>query len=185
MWDQETLSMDHEAVYANMKSEMLSATMAFMSQKCDEKGRLLERNIDRETRDGLRSLSERQETGGARVQVTDKSGRHLVDTTANYVASIQPHVENDPVITLKDRDKTERVLNGHSIQMTQILRTGENHGHEVRVWSAVTNHDGHVPVLYGMPKELVSLSRSDPWRGLTKLKYVRTSSSMCSTSRSP
>ena len=81
-----------EAVYANMKSEMRSATMAFMSQKCDEKGRLLERNIDRETRDGLRSLSERQETGGARVQVTDKSGRHLVDTTANYVASIQPHV---------------------------------------------------------------------------------------------
>ena len=69
------------------------------------------------------------------------------------MASLQPHIENDPVITLKERDKTEDALNAHGMQMARILRMGENHGHETRVQSAVRNHDCHAPVLSGMPKD--------------------------------
>ena len=39
-----------------------------------------------------------------------------MDTKDNYVASMQPHIENDLVISLEERDKTERILNGHCIQ---------------------------------------------------------------------
>ena len=86
------------------------------NEKCDSKGK----------------------SGEFLVQLTDKSGQLCVDTKDNYVASMQPHIENDLVISLEERDKTERILNGHCIQLTRILKMGQDHGHETQVRSAVT-----------------------------------------------
>ena len=60
-----------------MKTEMRSATKAFKAQKCDNKGCLLEQNIDKETRDGMKSLSEKQESVG-HVPGSVKSGAYII-----------------------------------------------------------------------------------------------------------
>ena len=113
-----------------MKAEIEAATKKYMNEKCDSKGK----------------------SGEFLVQLTDKSGQLCVDTKDNYVASMQPHIENDLVISLEERDKTERILNGHCIQLTRILKMGQDHGHETQVRSAVTNHSCHMPVIYRVKK---------------------------------
>ena len=177
VWDPETNTMDHaklratnlkfcrrvikpnpgkeneEVIYASMKAEIESVTAEYRANNCDDKGRQKSQNLDKETRDSLKSLNARQKAGEGRVQVTDKSGQFWFAPTEEYVASLQPHIVNDPVITLKDRDHIEDVLNAHGIQMARILRMGETHGHETRVQSAVRNHECHAPVLSGMPKD--------------------------------
>ena len=135
-----------------MKAEIEAATKKFIAEKCSSKGKLFDQNVDKETRDGIKLLRDRVKSGEFLVQLTDKSGQLCVDTKDNYVASMQPHIQNDPVISLEERDKTERVLNGHCIQLTRILRMGQAHGHETRVHSAVKNHSCHVPVISGVKK---------------------------------
>ena len=173
VWDPETNTMDHaklratdlkfcrrvikpnpgkeseEVIYASIKAEIETVTAQYRASNCDGHGRQLLQNMDKETRDGLKSLKARQDAGEGHVQVTDKSGRLWFAPTEEYVASMQPHIENDPVITLEDRDHIEDVLNAHGIQMSHILRMGENHGHKTRVQSAIRNHESHAPVHIG------------------------------------
>ena len=56
------------------------------------------------------------------------------------------------MITLKENE-TEKVLNGHSIQLTRILRVDESHRLVLRVRQAVTNKFCHVPLLSGSLKD--------------------------------
>ena len=54
----------------------------------------------------------------------------LCISVENYVSAMEPHdVKNDPVITLKDKARTERVLNGTTLQLGRILHMGEDHNH--------------------------------------------------------
>ena len=66
---------------------------------------------------------------------------------------MEPHVKNDPVITFKDKARTERVLNGTTLQLGRILQMGEDHNHWDRTRQALTNKRCHVPVLSGMEKD--------------------------------
>ena len=142
-----------EVVYQSMKAEIDTATKEYINRNCDSKGNLKTSNIDKETRDGIRSLRRRVKSGELLIQMTDKSGKLCANTKENYVASLQPHIENDSVITLKEKIKTENNLNAHCVQLARILRIGESHGHESRVRSAVTNRSCHVPVLSAMLKD--------------------------------
>ena len=56
----------------------------------------------------------------------------------------------------------EKVLNAHSIQTGHILRMGENHGHWSRIKSALVNHFGHIPVLYGLVKDHKDKKEGEP-----------------------
>ena len=67
---------------------------------------------------------------------------------------MQPHIVNDPVISLEDTNETERVLNAHAIQATRILRTGEDHGQGTWVRQAVTNKSCHVSIISGINKNI-------------------------------
>ena len=66
---------------------------------------------------------------------------------------MEPHIKNDPVITLSDKNTTERVLNGTTLQLGRILSMGENHNHWDRTKQALNNKKCHVPVLSGMEKD--------------------------------
>ena len=140
-------------VYANMKSRIDTVRENYVKKKCDDKGNIKASNIDTKTKQGIRSLQDRAKKGELLVVPSDKSGKLCVNSVENYVAAMEPHIKNDPVITLSDKNTTERVLNGTTLQLGRILRMGENHNHWDRTKQALTNKKGHVPVLSGMEKD--------------------------------
>ena len=80
-------------------------------------------------------------------------GKLAITTREEYVASLQPHIRSDKVITLEEKNEREKILNGHCIRLTRILCVGESHRHEPRVRQAVTNKFCPVPVLSGLLKD--------------------------------
>ena len=58
---------------------------------------------------------------------------------------MEPHVCNDPVITLSDKHHMERELNGHSLQLGRILDLGANHRHWERMKKALVNKANKKP----------------------------------------
>ena len=84
---------------------------------------------------------------------TDKSGKLSVNTKTNYLDKLKPHTENDEEITWKEKEESEKVLNAHTAQLARILMIGKKWKQEDRVKSAVTNHLGHIPSLYSLPKD--------------------------------
>ena len=143
----------NEIVIASMKQEIDAVTREFITEKCDSRGNQLDQGHDKEMRPGLISLTSRVKSGEILVQQTDKSGKLAITTREEYVASLQPHIASDKVITLEEKNETEKILNGHSIQLTCILRVGESHKLESRVKQAVTNKYCNVPILFGLLKD--------------------------------
>ena len=122
-----------------MKSKIENVTKKFINDKCDEKGNIKASNIDTKTKQGVKSLQDRVKKGELLVVPSDKSGKLCVNSVENYVAAMEPHVKNDPVITLEDKARTERVLNGTTLQLGRILQMGEDHNHWDRTRQALTN----------------------------------------------
>ena len=118
-----------EIVYANMKSRIDTVRENYVKKKCDEKGNIKASNVDTKTKQGIKSLQDRAKKGELLVVPSDKSGKLCVNSVENYVAAMEPHIKNDPVITLSDKNTTERVLNGTTLQLGRILKMGENHNH--------------------------------------------------------
>ena len=92
---------------------------------------------------------------------TDKSKKLTVSKPDNYVELMEPHLRNDPLVTMSEQDSMERLLTDHAIQWGRILKMGgkwDDGGgrHWVRVKSALaTKNTLHVrPPLhvYGLPK---------------------------------
>ena len=83
-------------------------------------------NSDTKTKQGFKSLNDIVKEGELLVAPSDT----LSNSVENYVSAMEPHVKNDdPVITLKDKARTERVLNGTTLQLGRVLQIGEDHNH--------------------------------------------------------
>ena len=114
---------------------------------------------------GLNKIKKRVSNGEFMVVPTDKSGRLAVQSRDSYVASMEPHIRDNPEISLADRNGVERLLNAHCLQLGRILKIGYNHkGHWDRVKSAFTNKFGHVPVLYGLVKDHKARTEGQPMK---------------------
>ena len=142
-----------EVIFASMKNEMADVTRLVMSEICDEKGNILDKNISRQEMKAIASLKKRVSDGEILVVPTDKSGRLSVTTKEAYVEAMQPHVASDTTINLDERADIERKLNGHTLQLGRILRIGSDHNHWERFKSALTNEYGHIPTLSGFLKD--------------------------------
>ena len=59
----------------------------------------------------------------------------------------------DEIVSMKDYEKTERILNATAISLSRILRLGTDYGHEGRVTEAVVVLNSHPPDLYGLRKD--------------------------------
>ena len=134
-----------EVVFANLKARAMSAAAAYKREHCDKAGNVKQQNLTDSQKQGLQSLKRRVGAGELVICPTDKSGRLAVYKTEDYVTAMQPHVQNDPVISLEEKKTLENVLNGHSIQLGRILRIGEAHNHGDRVKQAMTNHSPKKP----------------------------------------
>ena len=87
-----------------MKSKIENVTKKLISDKCDEKGNMKASNSDTKTKQGFKSLNDIVKEGELLVAPSDT----LSNSVENYVSAMEPHVKNDdPVITLKDKARTE------------------------------------------------------------------------------
>ena len=111
---------------------------------------------------GLSKRTKKVNNGEVIVMCTDKSGKLACESCDQYVASMEPHVANDPVISLEEKNVIENTLNGHSLQLARILKIGQNGNDWNRVKSALTNKFGHVPVLYGLKKDHKTRAAGQP-----------------------
>ena len=144
-----------EVVFANMKNRISQAARKYIDQNCEENGMIKTKNSNttEEVRRGTESLKERSKRGEIVVTMTDKSGKMSVNTRENYVESMQKHIKDDPVMSWEEKEKLERNINGHTLQLGRILEVGENFQHEERVKNALRNKNCHVPGLAGLAKD--------------------------------
>ena len=108
---------DTEVVFANMKTRLSKVTESYIKEKCDNKGNIKEQNVGKQELDGLKSLKKRVGNGELLIIPTDKSGKLVVSSHEDYIASMQPHIANDETISLEERNTIENTLNGHTIQL--------------------------------------------------------------------
>ena len=59
------------------------------------------------------------------VLPTDKSNKLSISSVESYITSMKPYMKKDPVITLKEKNSVEDILNGHTLQIGRILKIGE------------------------------------------------------------
>ena len=103
-----------EIAIASVKSKLSNINEEYISEKCDQRGKILETNLTNDEITGLKSLKERIKNGEIMVAPTDKSGKLSVNTRDNYIASLESHVNNDIVITWEEKSKIENILNAHA-----------------------------------------------------------------------
>ena len=151
-----------ETVLDNMSNRVIAVANAYIQEKCDKKGNILERTLDHQQQRGLKSLSRRVSEKEIVVQKSDKGGDLVVNTMENYIETMKPHFESDPDLSWDQHAKLEAELNALSIQLARVLRVGAKWGHWTRVKSAVTSHNGPIPLLSGYPKTHKDLSHLDP-----------------------
>ena len=147
---------------ANIKTKVLVATEEYINTHCDNKGNILNSNVDKAQLSALKSLKTKVNNGEIIVMTTDKSGKLACESRDQYIASMQPHIANDQVISLEEKNNIENNINGHCIQFGRILKIGQNQGHWNRIKSALVNKFGHVPVLYGLKKDHKTVAAGQP-----------------------
>ena len=144
---------EEEIVFANMKKRISAVAKEFIDKKCRKDGALENNNITAEVMKGVESLKKRSKEGEIVITMTDKSKKMSVNTRENYIQSMQQHIQEDEVLSWKEKEKIENNLNGHTIQAGRILKVGENYGHEDRVKNALRNKNCHVPEMSGLAKD--------------------------------
>ena len=157
-----------ETVLDNMSNRVYTVAKAYILEKCDKKGNILEKNLSQQEQRGLKSLAKRVNEKELIVQKTDKGGDLALNTPDNYIETMKPHFQSDPDFSWEDHEKLEAELNACSIQFARVLRVGAKWGHWTRVKSAVTSHNGPIPLLSGYPKthkDISNLSLEEQLKG--------------------
>ena len=83
---------DVEVVLSNISTRINEATQNDIKAKCDKKGNILETNLKPNQQRGLKSLVKRIRDKEIVAQKTDKGGDIAINTPANYINSMDPHL---------------------------------------------------------------------------------------------
>ena len=93
----------------------MTSAQQYIDKNCDSNGNIKKQNVGDDFVEGIKSLKRRVSNKELLVVPTEKSGRAAVQKPESYVASMEAHVSDNPVISLSDRASIERNLNGHTI----------------------------------------------------------------------
>ena len=108
--------------------------------------------MSKNQRKGIREINQKIKENCV-VFKTDKTGQLSIDGKENYRECMEEHIKKDEKVTIKDYEKTEKVLNAHATALSRILGLGTDYGHEGRVTEAVVVLNSHPPDLYGLRKD--------------------------------
>ena len=89
-------------------------------------------NLDKDLRDGVKSLKKRSKDGELVITETDKSGKFCVFSMEEYMKAGEVHTRNDEKIDEKELKKVQNTLNATCSMFLKVFRVGENSDHVER-----------------------------------------------------
>ena len=140
-----------EVKIQSLKDKFVDKAKEYINNKTDD-GKIKEDNLSKNQRKGIREINQKIKENCV-VFKTDKIGQLSIDGKENYRECIEEHIKKDEKVTIKDYEKTEKVLNAHATALSRILGLGTDYGHEGRVTEAVVVLNSHPPDLYGLRKD--------------------------------
>ena len=110
-------------------------------------------NLSAEQKRGLKSLRKKQKDEQIVIFQTDKSGKMSIDTPENYIEAARPHIEKDTIITEKEYEDIEKLVNAHSAFWVNMLKVGEKSGDTERYKSSMKTENSKASTLYMYRKD--------------------------------
>ena len=118
--------------------ERMDFVSEFMSNFVDPQGNMKEsRILTKEEERGRQEILEGIKTKGWILYNSDKSGKLVIDSKDNYLKAVREHFIKDPVITLEDTRKAEKLLNNHARSWVRIFNIGDSIGQRKRCTRAL------------------------------------------------
>ena len=134
-----------ELLIQRMKSRLMEGTREVLKKTNDDKGYPRDTCYTAEERAGINSLKERRRNEGLVVCATDKSQRSGVMSEEEWMASMEVHTNQDPVVTMAEVEEKEKQLMGYSFQLARALRMGVAHGQEGKVRDNLRSEQVAIP----------------------------------------
>ena len=106
-----------------------------------------------EQKRGLKRLQKRKNDKEIVVFQTDKSGKLAVDSLENYKETATPHVEGDEVVTIKEYENAEKLINAHSAFWLKMLQVAGDSGDSRRYKTSMKKEHTKPPTLYTFRKD--------------------------------
>ena len=131
----------------------MEGTRDVLKKTNDDKGYPRDTCYTAEERAGINSLKERRRNEGLVVCATDKSQRSGVMSEEEWMASMEVHTNQDPVVTMVEVEEKEKQLMGYSFQLARALRMGVAHGQEGKVRDNLRSEQVAIPDLYALIKD--------------------------------
>ena len=128
-----------ESEILSLRLELEQTMAKYTINHCKGETCTQESNLTSKQAEGLESLSRRLTRDGLVAMETDKSSRLSVQTLQSYVESTLPHVENDRPVSQAQLSTSEKILNGHTLQIARTFQVGQAIGDSRRVKMALTN----------------------------------------------
>ena len=89
-------------------------------------------NLDKDLRDGIKSLKKRSKDGEIVIAETDKSGKFCVFSMEEYIKAGEVHTKNDKKIDEKELKEIQKTLNATCSMFLKIFKVGESSDHVER-----------------------------------------------------
>ena len=147
-----TLDNEEETKLLAFKAEVMKITRDYISSNCDSKGNQ-KLNVTVDQFNGMKSLKRRCKQEDLVVMETDKSKRLSIMTKQNYIESTEPHVKDDQVVSEEELSGIEKLLNGHSLQLTRAFMISYEQADFYRLKQAMTNFSIEPPPLRAVRKD--------------------------------
>ena len=128
------------------KIQMAKVKLSKVAEKHAKKSKGRE-NVQDTVKNGIDSLLKRTEANNVVCYPTDKSGRMSIDSPENYIASMQPHIEDMITTDQAEYESVEKELNAHMASWCTILQGDD------RVRNAYQATHSEMPPLYGLRKD--------------------------------
>ena len=107
-------------------------------------------------------MKEKRSNNGLVVCSTDKSQVCGAMSEEEWVASMEVHTRDDPIVTLEEVDEAERKLMGYAFQLARGLRFGATHGQEDKVRNNLRSEQVSIPNLYALIKDHKEIVEGEP-----------------------
>ena len=151
-----------ELVIQRLKSRLMEGARDVLKKTNDDKGYPRDTCYTTEERAGINSLKERRRDEGLVVCATDKSQRSGVLSEDEWMASMDVHTNQDPVVTMVEVEEKEKQLNGYSFQLARALRMGVAHGQEAKIRDNLRSEQVAIPDLYALIKDHKTMVAGEP-----------------------
>ena len=136
-----------------LEMHMLKNKLKTTVEEYERSNKTMRKNLTAEQKRGIKSLKERRENGEIVIYQTDKSAKMAVDTAENYKKSMEPHVENDEIISKKDNKDIEKLMNAHAVCWIRFMQAGEQTSDRYRIKMSMKSKNNDPSCLYSLRKD--------------------------------